>query len=124
MLTVGVDAHKRVTMAVAIDAAGREVVRWRGPNSVAGWQQLAAWAAARDADVRWVFWLPWPSVARCCGKRVIMPPSGSRGGAPEHWYGHDGHGWTGRRRRTPAAGEGLPDPLVRPCRLEIGHVVP
>jgi hypothetical protein len=34
MLTVGVDAHKRVNMAVAIDAAGREVARWRGPNSV------------------------------------------------------------------------------------------
>jgi transposase len=53
MLTVGVDAHKRVTMAVAIDAAGRAVARWRGPNSVEGWQQLAAWAAARDAEVRW-----------------------------------------------------------------------
>ena len=53
MLTVGVDAHKQTNMAVAIDAAGREVARWRGPNSVAGWQQLAAWATARDADVRW-----------------------------------------------------------------------
>ena len=53
MLTVGVDAHKRTNMAVAIDAMGREVARWRGPNSVEGWQQLAAWAAARDADARW-----------------------------------------------------------------------
>lgn len=53
MPTVGVDAHKRTNMAVALDAAGREVARWRGPNSVAGWQQLAAWAAARDADARW-----------------------------------------------------------------------
>ena len=50
MLTIGVDAHKRVNMAVAIDAAGREVARWRGPNSVAGWQQLAAWAAALGQD--------------------------------------------------------------------------
>ena len=53
MLTIGVDAHKRVNMAVAIDAAGREVARWRGPNSGEGWQQLAAWADARDAEVRW-----------------------------------------------------------------------
>ena len=51
MLTVGVDAHKRVNMAVAIDAAGREVARWRGPNSVEGWQQLAAWAAAEGITV-------------------------------------------------------------------------
>jgi transposase len=53
MLTVGVDAHKRTNMAVAIDAAGREVARWRGPNSVEGWQQLAGWAKARDTEVRW-----------------------------------------------------------------------
>jgi len=53
MLTIGVDAHKRVNMAVAIDAAGREVARWRGPNSVEGWQQLAAWASALGSDRRW-----------------------------------------------------------------------
>jgi hypothetical protein len=41
MLTVGADAHKQTNMAVAIDATGREVARWRGPNSVAGWQQVA-----------------------------------------------------------------------------------
>ncbi len=53
MLTVGVDAHKRTNMAVAIDAAGREVALWRGANTVAGWQQLAAWAAALDPEARW-----------------------------------------------------------------------
>jgi hypothetical protein len=37
MPKIGVDAHKRVNMAVALDAAGRAVARWRGPNSVAGW---------------------------------------------------------------------------------------
>src|SRR3712207_1479202 len=52
MLTIGVDAHKRVNMAVAIDAAGREVARWRGPNSVDGWRQVAAWAAGLG-DARW-----------------------------------------------------------------------
>ena len=53
MLTIGVDAHKRSNMAVAIDAAGREVARWRGMNEVAGWQQLAAWAADLGEEVRW-----------------------------------------------------------------------
>ena len=33
MLTIGVDAHKRVHEAVALDAAGREVGRRRVPNS-------------------------------------------------------------------------------------------
>src|SRR5919202_2807633 len=53
MLTIGVDAHKRTNLAVAIDAAGREVARWRGPHSVEGWRQLAAWAAALGEDARW-----------------------------------------------------------------------
>src|SRR5438270_5958646 len=53
MLTIGVDAHKRTNMAVAIDAAGRELARWRGPNSVDGWRQLAAWAAALGEEARW-----------------------------------------------------------------------
>ena len=53
MITIGVDAHKRVHMAVAVDAAGRELARWRGPNSVAGWQELARWAAALGGPVRW-----------------------------------------------------------------------
>jgi transposase len=53
MLTVGVDAHKRVNMAVAIDATGREVARWRGANNAEGWQQLAGWAAAEGGASRW-----------------------------------------------------------------------
>lgn len=53
MLTIGVDAHKRVNLAVALDDAGREVGRWRGPNSVEGWGQVAAWAATLPAPCRW-----------------------------------------------------------------------
>jgi transposase len=53
MLTVGVDAHKRTNVAVALDATGRELARWRGPNNVAGWHQVAAWAAALDREARW-----------------------------------------------------------------------
>ncbi len=53
MLTIGVDAHKRIHMAVAVDTAGHEVARWRGANSVEGWRQAAAWAAALGGDVHW-----------------------------------------------------------------------
>ena len=41
MLTIGVDAHKQVHAAVAVDEAGRDVARWRGPNSVEGWHQVS-----------------------------------------------------------------------------------
>ncbi len=53
MITIGVDAHKRVHMAVAVDAAGRELTRWRGPNSSAGWRERARWGAALDGPVCW-----------------------------------------------------------------------
>src|SRR2546423_8931508 len=50
MITIGVDAHKDVQAAVALDAAGRETGTWRGPNSPQGWAALAAWAAAQAAS--------------------------------------------------------------------------
>ena len=58
MITIGVDAHKAVHAAVALDDAGREIDRWRGPNSASGWAALAAWAAAHaasaaDAGCQW-----------------------------------------------------------------------
>jgi transposase len=49
MLTIGVDAHKRVHAAVALDAAGQAVGRRRVANSAAGWQALLAWAAGLGA---------------------------------------------------------------------------
>jgi transposase len=44
MHTLGVDAHKGVHEAVALDAAGQAVGRRRGPTSAAGWRELVAWA--------------------------------------------------------------------------------
>ena len=49
MLILGVDAHKRVHAAVAVDEAGREVGAWRGMNSPAGWQELLAWTRTLDS---------------------------------------------------------------------------
>ena len=53
MITIGVDAHKRVHVAVAVDEAGRDVARWRGPNTPTGWQELAQWGAALPGPCRW-----------------------------------------------------------------------
>jgi transposase len=53
MLTVGVDAHKWGIAAVAIDAVGREVAGWRGPNSPAGWRDLEIWSATLGDACQW-----------------------------------------------------------------------
>jgi transposase len=53
MLTIGVDAHKQVHAAVAVDALGREQAHWRGPNTPTGWRDLAAWGHALTAERQW-----------------------------------------------------------------------
>jgi len=40
VITIGVDAHKAVHVAVAVDDAGRDIGQWRGRNSVVGWKEL------------------------------------------------------------------------------------
>jgi len=52
VITIGVDAHKRVHVALAVDEAGRELEHWRGPNSAAGWQDFMRWAAALGPERR------------------------------------------------------------------------
>ena len=53
MLTIGVDAHKQLHVAVALDEVGREVGQWRGANAPAGWQALTAWAAEQGGPCQW-----------------------------------------------------------------------
>ncbi len=53
MITVGVDAHKRVHVALALDDSGRELAHWRGPNSVAGWEQILRWAQDWHSELQW-----------------------------------------------------------------------
>jgi transposase len=38
---------------VAVDGLGRQVAAWRGPNTPAGWQELAAWGGALGAARQW-----------------------------------------------------------------------
>lgn len=53
MVTIGVDAHKRVHVAVALDEAGQTVSRWKGANTAEGWEALRRWAAALGASRQW-----------------------------------------------------------------------
>ena len=53
MLTIGVDAHKHVHVAVALDPTGREVGRWRGANRPDDWQGLLAWAVGLGERRQW-----------------------------------------------------------------------
>jgi transposase len=53
VITIGVDAHKRVHVAVDLDDAGKELAQWRGPNSPTGWRSLAAWGSSFGVDRRW-----------------------------------------------------------------------
>jgi transposase len=53
VITIGVDAHKRLHVALAINEAGQELGGWRGPNSAAGWQHLAEWASSLGSPRQW-----------------------------------------------------------------------
>jgi transposase len=53
MIVIGVDAHKQVHVALAIDEGGRELAEWRGPNSAAGWRSLRLWAEDLGSARRW-----------------------------------------------------------------------
>lgn len=53
MVIIGVDAHKRVQVAVVVDEAGRILSAWRGANTPAQWAALGAWAQGQGEERRW-----------------------------------------------------------------------
>ncbi len=53
MITIGVDAHKRVHQAVAIDDTSAALEHWRGPNPPADWHNLLVWATSLPGPRRW-----------------------------------------------------------------------
>lgn len=53
MITLGVDAHKKIHVAIAVDEGGREVGHWQGANTPAGWQRGLSWAANLGEPRHW-----------------------------------------------------------------------
>lgn len=53
MLTIGVDAHKRLLVASALDAAGQVVAEWQGTNGADGWSALFSWATEHGEQRVW-----------------------------------------------------------------------
>jgi transposase len=53
MITLGVDAHKKVHAAVAVDDAGQEIAQCRLPNSAVGWAKMHDWAASLGEARQW-----------------------------------------------------------------------
>jgi transposase len=71
MVTLGVDAHEQVRAAVALDDAGRELGRWRGANSAAGWAELAEWANGFGTACGWGIEGAW-SYGRGLAQRLVV----------------------------------------------------
>lgn len=44
MITIGVDAHKRLHVAIAIDESGREVGSWQGDKAGPRWEEFLIWS--------------------------------------------------------------------------------
>jgi transposase len=53
MIAIGVDAHKRIHVALALDARGQELSRWQAINSPEGWQDLLEWAVGIGEPRQW-----------------------------------------------------------------------
>ena len=53
MISIGVDAHKGMHVALAVDAAGQVRERKDISNSAEGWEELAAWARDLGPERRW-----------------------------------------------------------------------
>jgi transposase len=46
VIVIGVDAHKRLHVAVALDDRGPVLEEWKGANSPAGWSTFFDWCRA------------------------------------------------------------------------------
>jgi transposase len=53
VITIEVDAHKKLHVAVALDSSGQQIGQWRGANSRSSWIDLQRWAIAQGQVRRW-----------------------------------------------------------------------
>ena len=90
MITIGVDAHKGMNAAFALDDAGRELDSWEGPNTETGWESLLKWAVHLGPDRRWGIEGAW-SYGRGLAQQLV--------GSGETVYEINAR-WTALRRRS------------------------
>lgn len=50
VITVGVDAHKTIHVAVALNEAGQRIGEWSGGNTVSEWGRFHAWITSFDGQ--------------------------------------------------------------------------
>ncbi len=50
MVIIGIDAHKGMHAAVAVDASGTILGEWKGRNTATGWHELWTWANSCSAS--------------------------------------------------------------------------
>ncbi len=53
MIAIGIDAHKRVHAALALDDAGTVLGTWRGANTAKAWMELWQWANQWPQQRHW-----------------------------------------------------------------------
>ncbi len=53
MITIGVDAHKRVHQALALDPTGAVLGHWRGANTADAWAHVLEWATSMPGPRQW-----------------------------------------------------------------------
>ena len=90
MITIGVDAHKGLDVAVALDDAGREIGHWQGANSRRAWGELGQWAANLGTPRQWGIEGAW-NYGRGLAQHLV--------GAGETVYEVNPR-WTAQRRRS------------------------
>ena len=53
MITIGVDPHKHLHVALAVGDSGQELADWHGPNSPHGWTELISWSCSLGTERQW-----------------------------------------------------------------------
>jgi transposase len=90
LITIGVDAHKSMNAAFAVDDAGKEIEGWEGPNTEAGWKGMLQWATALGEQRQWGIEGAW-SYGRGLAQNLVI--------AGETVYEINAR-WTALRRRS------------------------
>src|SRR5579859_68511 len=70
VITIGVDAHKQMHVAVALDETGRPVGQWQGANASGAWRNLHQWAKELGPARRWGIEGAW-NYGRGCAQHLV-----------------------------------------------------